>query len=146
MRGWEWMVDRWGWPAGWFRRSWEPANDRETGKRPHPRAYFSLLRSTLDRWETDRRTFDLHRRPQVSTVNAAGLCSRTCSYTPTSRSETEEQSEAGNAGSYPPIDGMPPAKFKVLYILASLSRDFYLELFFLLFLFLFFPSFLICIF
>lgn len=63
-------------------------------------------------------------------MNAAGLCSGTCSYTPTSRSETEEQSEAGNAGSHPPIDGMPPAKFKVLYILASLSRDFYLELFF----------------
>lgn len=62
-------------------------------------------------------------------MNAAGLCSRTCSYTPTSRSETEEQGKAGNAGLHPPIKGIPPAKFKVLHILASLSRDFYLELF-----------------
>lgn len=134
------MADRWGWPAGWFRQSWEPANDRETGKSPR-----ILLRSTLDRREIDRRTSDLHWNSQVSTVNATGLCSRTCSYTPTSRSKTEEQSEAGNAGSHPSIEGMPPAKFKVLYILASLSRNFHLELFSF-FSFFFPPSFLICIF
>lgn len=140
------MGDRRGWLAGWMDGLGRAGGERmtETGKRPHPRAYSSLLRSALYRWEIDWRTFDRHRSLQVSTVNASWLYSRTCSYTPTSRSETEEQSKAGNAGSHPPIEGKSPAKFKVLHILASLSRDFYLELFFPSFPFS--SSFLICIF
>lgn len=95
------------WPAGWMDGLGRAGGQRmaETGKRPHPRAYPSLLRSALYRGVTDWRTFDLHRSSQVSTVNAARLCSRTCSYTPASRSETESRARLAMLARIHPLKG-----------------------------------------